>query len=595
MTTPKYFHQLCPAPLDLPEIICRIRSHLSISDIKKCTLVCYTWSVHFLPLLWETMYYNRINLENDPLLERNGHLIRKLFTYSLDGAALRRISRHCPNLTGIELEIEALDDLSSLSTLFSGIRRLESLTLRLSNLDTLGEVQRVILVPLIHGTLSQLTELRLIGTKSRRYTNIYQTGMLLKCLEGCPLLQVFELSGVRIVDTAHQWDEACQNSFSSSNSIAVPNRPASSVISWLRWGNRDQSPSEVRVGTVSSRGAGITASSDTEATSSLELYSDEALLPTDGFKHEHLSTLKLIDLYSNANTTTGVAFVSNLLERSPNLQHLKVSATSANLDRLAVLCPKLKSMSLENHDRHHGQPRIEAYLCADPEFLRNLRTLQFRKCEISSALLMNIQDGFKRRGLRHLEITHCQVSALSLANFLGQCESLETLWTDGLLRFVPTHTLPPRDRHSISGPQGSHPQSIRWDCSQIRFMNVCGNQGFRSSFNHLLLDMVPRLPMLEFFGMTTTQVEWLMDLEPLQYAGSHAPLHSIGDDQHAEGPDHLASPSSSTTSGALATQPDSVHDLPSADQVSLPLGLFRSVTTLLIHPVEALTMEQTKY
>src|SRR5690554_4574350 len=108
MTTPKYFHQLCPSPLDLPEIICRIRSQLSISDIKKCTLVCYAWSVEFTPFLWETMYYNRKTLENDPLLERNGHLIRKLFTYSLDNKALRRISRHCPNLTGIELEIETL-------------------------------------------------------------------------------------------------------------------------------------------------------------------------------------------------------------------------------------------------------------------------------------------------------------------------------------------------------------------------------------------------------------------------------------------------------------------------------------------------------
>ncbi|KAG0251187.1 hypothetical protein BG011_007800 [Mortierella polycephala] len=582
MTTPKYFHQLCPSPLDLPEIICGIRSHLSISDIKKCTLVCCAWSVQFIPFLWETMHYNRMNLENDPLLERNGHLIRKLFAYSLDNKALRRISRHCPNLTGIELEIEALNDLSSLSALFSSTRRLERLTLRLSNFDALGKIQCVILVSLIHGTLSQLTELRLIGVKSRRYTHIYQTGMILKCLEGCPSLQVLELSGIRIVDTAHQWDEACQSSFSSSNSIAMPSQPAQpapSVLSWLRWGNRDQSPSDVYVGTAPSRGASIAAPSDTETASILESSSDEVFLPTDGFKHEHLSTLKLTDLYSNANTTTGIAFVSSLLERSPNLQHLKVSAASADFDRLTVLCPKLKSISLENHsryDRIHRRTRIEAYLCAGPEVLISLRALQLRKYEISNTVLMSIQDEFKRRRLRHLEITNCKTSALNLAIFLGQCESLETLWTDGLLQYEPDHALPPRDRHAVSGPQGSHPQSIRWECSQIRFMNVCGNNEFKSSFDHLLLDMVPRLPMLEFFGMTTAQVGWLMDLEPLRYARPQAPSHSIGDDQHVE-------------------DPDSVHGLPSEDQEPLPMDLFISVTTLLIHPTGTLTMEQAKY
>ncbi|KAF9202832.1 hypothetical protein BGZ49_007046 [Haplosporangium sp. Z 27] len=105
----KYFHQLCPQPLDLPEIFDPIVACLTLRDIRKCTLVSMIWAKHFGPLFWETIYYNRFTLQVDPALQRNGHFIRKLVTYALRDKDIDIIAKYCPNLTTLDLELEGLE------------------------------------------------------------------------------------------------------------------------------------------------------------------------------------------------------------------------------------------------------------------------------------------------------------------------------------------------------------------------------------------------------------------------------------------------------------------------------------------------------
>ncbi|KAF9982988.1 hypothetical protein BGZ75_005549 [Mortierella antarctica] len=442
MRSAKYFHLLSPAPLDLPEISNNIRSHLSHGDLRKCMLVCTIWRLQFAPFLWETVYFNHHVSENYQLLKSYGHFVRQLFTYSLRDTALAKIAMYYPNLTALELEIEAQCNPASLAALYSSCNRLERLSIRLFDPKELGSAKRGPLLPLTMGVLSQLKELRLLGHGDRRYAPLYQTGMVLRCLEGCPLLQLLELSSVRLVDTVSEWDEASQTSFSSPNSVkpSATRRDALPVLSRNPWNNlRDR--------------RSFTVMTAPDPSSDLPQDSPATDATPTVYQNPHLETLIISNIYTNASLQTGVLFTSGLLQRAPNLTRLSVTLAPIDIDDLAFLCPKLKSVSFDN----------------------------------------------------------------------GQCRALETVTLDRFLEEIPRSILVPREPSEISRPQGTHPRSIRWDCTQIRYLDVYGKTGDKATFEHVLLDLLPRLSQLEFFGLNAAHVDWLMELEPLRFANPQAP------------------------------------------------------------------------
>ncbi|KAF9575746.1 hypothetical protein EC968_001937 [Mortierella alpina] len=596
MKRAKYFHLLSPAPLDLPEITNNIRSHLSDADLRKCTLVCTNWRLQFAPFLWETVHFSLDISEDDLLLKSCGHFIRQLFTYSLRDASLAKIANFCPNLTALELEVELLCNPASVAALYSSCNRLERLSIRQLNLSELGCDKRGLLLPLTTGVLSQLKELRLQGHGNRLHSPIYQTGMIFRCLEGCPLLQLLELSSVRLVDTEPEWSEASQTCFSSPN-LAKPSTIRQDTQigpSWLPWNKPiDLGPSNIK----KMPAVGSDIQHDYPVTNT-ELPLNSA------FRHLHLKTLIISSIYTNASTQTGVQFTSGLLQRAPNLTRLSVALSPIDLGDLALLCPKLKSVSFDNG---FGQlfpfpkPRIGTYLGSPPGSLISLRTLQLVRCSLDVALLNSIESEFKQYGLRHLEISLCSgVDALALALFLGQCRSLETANLDRLLEKVPEDVLAPREPGEISRPQGTHPRSIRWDCTRIRYLDVHGNTGDRATFEHVLLDLVPRLPQLEYFGMNAAHVGWLMEMEPLRYASPQGPGGQSSHNNEAE----PASANQGVNPQELLVN---TMACPGATQ-PLPMTLFNAVKTLSIEAfhrrhdrfyagviVNPLTLEQVQY
>jgi len=197
--TAMYFHQLQPAPLDLPEVIDRIRADLTLADIRKCVQISSTCNKMFRPFLWETMYYNRFSElrkdsdNDDPFLRRNEYLVRNLFSFGLNDQDMRTIAKFCPGLTFFHLEIARMAETYPLRDIFRCLHRLQRLVLKISNAHGRSPIERAILDPVANGALKQLTELQIVGLESFQTLPAYQTGMLLRCLEGCPSLHTLKL------------------------------------------------------------------------------------------------------------------------------------------------------------------------------------------------------------------------------------------------------------------------------------------------------------------------------------------------------------------------------------------------------------------
>lgn len=591
MNRAKYFHQLSPPPLDLPEIIDRIRADLSLADIWKCTQVCTIWSQQFSPFLWETFRYNR--LEHEDRLERNGHLVRDLITFSLRDSDLKSIARHLTALTGATLEIETLSDPSSLFEFYASASNLRRLTIQLPDPSELGFSQKALLFPVAQGALANLTKLQLIGMDNRRYAPMYQSGMIYRVLEACPRLEYLELSAIRIVDTIKQWDEAYQNSFSSPNSIPVPTRrlgsrvwaypTSSSVSSWIpRSWNSGPTPGshphphpprlDDRVSNVETKGD--------------ELFDAELLPPYNkDFKCQSLRVLKLFSIYGKQLEN----FVYGILQRSPNLHQLYLKSAPAHIVDLATLCPDLRLISLQDYQQNqpYAQPQIATYLKSPAGQLEKLTTVRLEKCRITTQDLQNIQPHLKQRGLKHLSILKCEgCSAMAWANFIGQCEALESVSVDDLLfAFANEMVINAANpvRSGVRQQRETIPSAIRWECNQIRYLDIYGHHGREGAFDYVFLVLVSKLPFLEFLGMNSVHVPWLMKMEPIQYAKDPGSTMAIQGDDNSE-----------------VTEKDYLRE-------TLPLGLFESVRTLSLEsanrrdkyfgqPSEAvLTTKQVRY
>jgi len=585
-TKPKYFHQLQPQPLALPEIICNIRSHLTIPDLKKCTLVSYIWAQHFGPFLWETLYYNRTAQELDPGLQRNGPLVRYLITFSLHDKDLRMIARDCPNLTGLELEIDNLKNTTVLYQLLHSVKGLQRLTLRLPNPNDLSMRQRALLEPIAHGALEQLTELRLMGFDNRRYAPVYQARTVLRCMEACPSLRILELNSIRLVDTAEQWNDTAMNSFSSPNSVPVRKHQSGSFFSWLSWG-QPPPPPPPPINTTPQDPTSPDEDLDQRPPSPspcLRLMDSlskdrnvEVPMPKKDFKSKSLTAMVLKNVF--VSSQGGHAFVTSLLTRAPNLTHLTLKSTPADVVDLDQLCPKLKTVNFDDFYsmNYSPQPAIERYLSSSlvvgdggskavESKLLGLTSLRLNRCRATDDLLRRIQDDFVQYRLKHLEITSASVTSFGLATFLARCCSLETVWVDHLMAPLYQRTLPARDRsrravgttpvNSVASTSNvnTSANAIRWECTQIRYLDVLG-QGDKRSFDTIFLDLVVRLDKLDFLGMGSHHILWLMECEPLQYAKQN---------------------------DTTATDSQTLDSKEEEEEEPLPLGLFGSVKTLAL-------------
>ncbi|KAG9068979.1 hypothetical protein KI688_009869 [Linnemannia hyalina] len=565
MNRPKYFHQLSPPPLDLPEIIDRIRADLSLADIWKCTQVCTIWSQQFSPFLWETFRYNRLEHQD---LERSGHLVRDLITFSLRDSDLKSIARHLTALTGATLEIETLNDPSSLFEFYASASNLRRLTIQLPDPSELGPSQKALLFPVAQGALANLTKLQLIGMDNRRYAPVYQSGMIYRVLEACPRLEYLELSAIRIVDTIRQWDEAYQNSFSSPNSLPVPARrfgsrvgthlSSSSSSSWIPWSwNSGPTPG----GHSHSHPPRLDDRASNVETKGEELFDADQLPPYNkDFKCQSLRVLKLFSIYGKQ--ISGGNFVHGILQRTPNLHQLYLKSAPADIDNLATLCPDLRLISLQDYHQSqpYTQPHIATYLESPAGQLEKLSTIRLEKCRITTQDLQNIQPNLKQRGLKHLSVLKCEgSSAMAWANFIGQCEALESISIDDLLFAFTNEMVIDAENPVRSGARQQRetiPSAIRWECNQIRYLDIHGHHGREGTFDYVFLVMVSKLPFLEFLGMNSVHVPWLMKMEPIQYAKEPGSTTAIQGDDNSE-----------------VTKEDYLREV-------LPLGLFESVRTL---------------
>ncbi|GJJ67937.1 hypothetical protein EMPS_00283 [Entomortierella parvispora] len=502
-----YFHQLQPAPLDLPEITDRIRADLTLADIRKCVLVSSNWNKTFWPFLWETMYYNRFaerqkDSKNDPFLRRNGQLVRKLFTFGLDDQDMITIAKYCSGLTFFHLEIARMTETYSFRDLFTRLNRLQQLVLRVSNAHGRSPVQRAILDPIANGALAQLTELQIIGLASFQTLPAYQSGMLLRCLEGCPLLKTLELGYIRVVDTEQEWLDALNNAFS-----------------FVERSRRD-----------------LNKSAPLQAAVVKELQSLNTT-PDPEFKNLSVRVLRLWNVYGQS--TIAGAFACNLIQRCPNVTVLSFKDAPVDMDTLTTGCPQLEFFKLDLLS-YPGTPAYQRFITQPPP---KLQRLCLRGCQMLTDAMMteDLTTILTQQGLRCLEMALCEgISAEGLVRFVARCHTLENVWVDRLLvnpgSFHEQKRWPSRSRGDHMGDPSESlagcriVESIRWRCLGIRYLDVYGIRGDQNSFENVLLDLLPRLEGLNFLGMRTEHVEWLMEMEPLR--DRHGTVIDLKSDSH---------------------------------------------------------------
>lgn len=300
-------------------------------------------------------------------------------------------------------------------------------------------------------------------------------------------------------------------------------------------------------------------------------------MPKKDFKSKSLTAMVLKNVF--VSSQGGHAFVTSLLTRAPNLTHLTLKSTPADVVDLDQLCPKLKTVNFDDFYsmNYSPQPAIERYLSSSlvvgdggskavESKLLGLTSLRLNRCRATDDLLRRIQDDFVQYRLKHLEITSASVTSFGLATFLARCCSLETVWVDHLMAPLYQRTLPARDRsrravgttpvNSVASTSNvnTSANAIRWECTQIRYLDVLG-QGDKRSFDTIFLDLVVRLDKLDFLGMGSHHILWLMECEPLQYAKQN---------------------------DTTATDSQTLDSKEEEEEEPLPLGLFGSVKTLAL-------------
>ncbi|KAG0292970.1 hypothetical protein BGZ98_002401, partial [Dissophora globulifera] len=396
-----------------------------------------------------------------------------------------------------------------------------------------------LLEPIAQAKLGQLTELRLKGVWSMREAPAYRSDMLLECLIGAPLLQLLELEAIPLVGVDEQCHDAPQTGFTNSPGNTISTYDAGG--SWKRLSKLPWKKSFM----------------------------------IEPYKNQYLTTIKLTHLFTKSGICND--FLQALLQRAPNLTHLALNGVQSTLDGLGTLCPNLRVVSLEAvvcSSLNDNLSLQSGTSFAGNTLLENLRSLRLSGCLISDELLAGFHKDFTRYQLKHLEITRCRnLTVLGLARFLAQCWALETVWVDQLLGAVESHLLPyyTQEAHLAAIPYKSPsgrkvPNAIRWECNRIRYLDVYGAMGSKDNFENILLDLLPRLDSLEFLGMCTMHVDWLMESKPLRLRSSEQREVSISDvdEDGVEGWENWTTRDSTDKAEALR----------------MPLDMCGSVTTL---------------
>ncbi|KAF9132904.1 hypothetical protein BGW39_011090 [Mortierella sp. 14UC] len=87
-------------PIEIPELLHIIASHLSTRDHKSCLLVSKTWHHLFQTHSWNHLIHSR---QGNPFLEKYGHLVRVVSTYGICDKDMYVIARNCALVRRVEL------------------------------------------------------------------------------------------------------------------------------------------------------------------------------------------------------------------------------------------------------------------------------------------------------------------------------------------------------------------------------------------------------------------------------------------------------------------------------------------------------------
>ncbi|KAI7818570.1 hypothetical protein BC939DRAFT_506425 [Gamsiella multidivaricata] len=274
--------------------------------------------------------------------------------------------------------------------------RLQNLAFKLLDPVRLDTIQCGLLEPIARGRLDKLTVICLTGVNDRMKASTYMTRTLLRCLQGCPLLQLLELNAIRLVDTAEEWSNAIKLPFSSPKS-PPPFKVFQDLLSRIPWRRSRPTPnaSDAQVADVANVNA-ITQPRPSDISSR-----SEAFLPSDplqetseldeDYKAKYLTTIKLIKIFTKGPHR--IHLYPQTVQTGPK-SHASDRQFNADQHRLQI------SESLNDSSKIVGSSSEDA-------LWSRLTTLRLVHCQVDDQMLESISDEFKRYRLKHLMVTDC--------------------------------------------------------------------------------------------------------------------------------------------------------------------------------------------
>ncbi|KAF9098254.1 hypothetical protein BGX23_006670 [Mortierella sp. AD031] len=116
-------------PIEIPELLHIVGCHLSIGDHKTCMLVSKTWLHLFRSYTWNHLIYSR---QGVPYLDKYGHLVRTLTTYSSNDKDLQAIAGSCHFVRRLELSLNLSATFMGLEILVGNLSNVRELTLEVT-------------------------------------------------------------------------------------------------------------------------------------------------------------------------------------------------------------------------------------------------------------------------------------------------------------------------------------------------------------------------------------------------------------------------------------------------------------------------------
>ncbi|KAG0042958.1 hypothetical protein BGZ83_011994 [Gryganskiella cystojenkinii] len=412
-------------PIEIPELLHIIGCHLSEGDLKICMLVSRTWNNLFRAYFWYHLVFNRKGI---PHLERYGHLVRSLESYSVTDQDMHIMAGACHNVKTLTLGLTRQEPLFAMDVLMSNLPFVTDLTFKVSYLFSIEHWVAI-------SRLRQLRKLTLASSIPNGKTE-GDFAMLLNVLQECPAIVSLNIHGMgnNVLRQPSRYTRRPQiNGDHYTNTGALDPPPVENVVT--RWIRKQLYPHQFNSNLPS---PAVKAKEPwrkfvLDPTIGIPLkWNTPALLEGDNpritsLPFPRLTKLHLIKVSASfaAHSPMGILF-----RKSPQIEDLHVNfsamdagATSECLNAITEGCPQIRILKIEGINPHYTvQTALYDFFRQDR---RHLRDLTIKNCTGMEPWFKKIPD-LTVAGLERISLDESLCYQRTFHQLMRRCASLSS-------------------------------------------------------------------------------------------------------------------------------------------------------------------------